>query len=518
MAIRKHPRFRRFFFSFTFRLLLLDIKKNSLLVIFWLIFFGIITNSIAKPYGVSYLFLGPEYFDEVSWLSYFIVGFSCGGFIMAYNMSSYIKNGFRFPFLATLHNPFMKYCLNNFIIPLCFITLYIIEIIYFLISENYYSNFQIFTFVLCFLFGNLIFLFLSFTYFFGTNKDITKLYGIQKADANDTPTKTYLRRAGTGERNPNLIKDSRDWYVETYLAKPFKRRLVRSVKHYKKEMLKAVFKQNHKAAFVFQMITIISLVGLGLFSKFSAFEIPASSSIFLLFTVFVMLFSSFYTWFRGWSGIVFIVFFLAFNFLYKTEIFSIKNKAYGLNYTVKKAEYSLNEFIKIDSLCQHQYLQEDIDKTIQILNKWKVKNTDPLNPDKKPKLIFINTSGGGSRSALWTLTSLQYADSLSQGKLMDRVFLITGSSGGMIGAAYLRELYLLHQKNKLKSYYGTKYQTNISKDILNPIAFSIATSEWILPLKSFKYDNQTFYYDRGTAFEERLLENTKMVFSSRLQH
>ena len=115
--IRKHTTFRRFFYSFAFRLLLLDFKKNQLLLIFWLVFFGIITNSVAPRYGVAYLFWGPEYFDKMSFYSYFITGFACGGFIMAYNIASYIKNGFRFPFLATLRNPFMKYCLNNFLLP-----------------------------------------------------------------------------------------------------------------------------------------------------------------------------------------------------------------------------------------------------------------------------------------------------------------------------------------------------------------------------------------------------------------
>src|ERR1044072_37135 len=113
-ALQKHPVFRRIFYSFYFRLILLDFKKNQLLLVFWLIFFGVITNKVAPRYGVAYLFWGPEYFDHIGYAAYFITGFACGGFIMSYNIASYIKNAFRFPFLATLRNPFMKYCLNNF--------------------------------------------------------------------------------------------------------------------------------------------------------------------------------------------------------------------------------------------------------------------------------------------------------------------------------------------------------------------------------------------------------------------
>jgi hypothetical protein len=507
--LQRHPGFRRFFYSFYFRLILLDFKKNLLLLLFWLFFFGVITNNVAPKYGVAYLFWGPEYFDEINWISYFITGFACGGFIMAYNISSYIKNAYRFPFLATLRNPFMKYCLNNFFFPLTFTMLYCLEIGWFLRGEGLFNTFQILLQIGSFILGNLIFIFLAFTYFFGTNKNITKLYGIESSDiAEAREKKVYL-----GERNPHLIKESRDWYVETYLINPFKVRLVRSVRHYKKEMLKAVLRQNHRAAFLFQMLSIISLVLLGVFSDVGAFEIPASASIFLLFTMFLMLFSSFYTWFRGWSTVVFIVFIIAFNYLHKLDALSVESKAYGLNYNTEKARYSYEEFKKID--LNYSNLNKDFEATIEILNKWKAKNTKGI-PGYKPKMVFVNVSGGGLRSSLWTLYTLQYADSLLDGRLLSQTQLITGSSGGMVGAAYLRELYLQKQNKKIDSYYLSAYRTNISKDVLNPIAFTIATSEWLFPLKRFEVDGYHYSYDRGYAFEKQLEENTGQIFNKRL--
>lgn len=510
-SLRKHPVFRRYFYSFFFRLILLDFKKNQLLLIFWLIFFGIITNNVAPRYGVAYLFWGPEYFDNVSVLSYFITGFACGGFIMSYNIASYIKNGFRFPFLATLRNPFMKYCLNNFFIPLTFTILYCFKIFFFLKDEGTFSLLYILLFIACFLLGNLFFIFIAFTYFFKTNKNITHLYGIQSSELF---IEKKERKSLEGERDPNLIKESRDWYVETYLISPYQMRLVRSVRHYKKEMLKAVLSQNHKAAFIFQILTIISLIALGLFSSFSAFEIPASASLFLLFTMFLMLFSSFYTWFRGWSTVIFFAFLIAFNYLHKLDFLLNENRAYGLNYKTVKAPYNYDAFKQID--IDYERLNKDRNATLDILNKWKVKNTFNADPDKKPKMVFINVSGGGLRSSLWTLYTLQYTDSLLNGKLMSKTQLITGSSGGMVGAAYMRELYLRKQQDKIPSYYGVEFRTNISKDILNPIAFTVATSEWLFPLKSFMIDNHKYSQDRGYAFEQRLEENTGNVFYKRL--
>ncbi|OFY85088.1 MAG: hypothetical protein A3F72_04905 [Bacteroidetes bacterium RIFCSPLOWO2_12_FULL_35_15] len=509
-AFLKNSSFRRIFFSFSFRLIMLDLKKNQLLLIFWLVFFGMITHNVAMRYGLSYLFLGPEYFDKISALAYFIVGFSCGGFIMAYNISSFIKNAFRFPFLASLRYPFLKYCINNFVIPFLFVILYCIQIFFFLKGENIMSTGKILLMILSFLSGLGILIILSFTYFFRANKDIFKLYGIQQKE--DRPIKTA--KAITGERNPRLIKESRDWYVETYISNPFKIRLVRSVHHYKKEMLRDVIKRNHHSAFIFQMITIICLLGLGFFGETKAFEIPAGASIFLLFTMFIMLFSSFYRWWRSWSTAIFILFLLAFNYLHTIDYLSIENHAYGLNYDTKKADYSYDNFKKGDK--KFDWYDQDIQQTLTILNKWKTKNTFLNEPLKKPKLVFINTSGGGLRSSLWTFYTMQYVDSLLNGKLMSQIQLITGSSGGMIGAAYIRELYLQKQKQKIKSYYGPEYLDNISKDILNPIAFRIATTEWLFPMQSFIVDGKKYPKDRGYSMEQKLEENTNNIFNKRL--
>lgn len=510
IAIRKHPTFRRLYYSFFFRLIMLDFKKNLLLLIFWSILFGMITNNVAPNYGIAFLFLGPEYFNQISFLSYFIVGFSCGGFIMAYNTASFIQNAYRFPFLASLRFPLMKYCLNNFVIPILFITVYCFQIYFFLAGEEIMSTSKIFLMIVAFISGIAFFLFLSLTYFFKGNRDIFKLYGIQhilelSAKIENQPI--------TGERNPKLIKESRDWYVETYFSTPTQIRLVRSVKHYKIEMLKDVIKQNHHVAFIFQMISIITLLLLGVLGEIAAFEIPAGASIFLLFTIFSMLLSSFYRWWGGWSIPVFILFLFIFNYVHKMDLLSV-DAAYGLNYDTVKADYSYEAFKKND--INYELFDQDITHMLAILDKWKAKNTSITDPSKKPKMVFINTSGGGLRSSLWTFYTLQYVDSLLNGKLLEQTQLITGSSGGMVGAAYLRELYLQKQKNKIQNYYDTRYLTNISKDILNPIAFKIATSEWLFPLQSFYLDGKKYPKDRAYAFENRLRVNTDAAFSKRL--
>jgi hypothetical protein len=371
------------------------------------------------------------------------------------------------------------------------------------------STTQILLMIASFLGGMSSFFAFTFTYFYNTSKDILKLFGIQhKAEISYTEGKQRI----TGERNPHLVHESRDWYVETYLGTPTKVRLVRSVHHYKKEMLKEVIIRNSHSAFIFQMFAIFSLLALGFLGEIPVFQIPAGASIFLLFTIFIMIFSSFYRWFGGWTSFIFILFFLGFNYAYKYNLLAI-DRIYGLTYNDVKADYSIEAFRKMDeSKLVHK---RDISKTIDILNKWKAKNTSAENPDKKPKIVFINCSGGGLRSSLWTFHSLRHTDSLLNGKLLSHVQMITGSSGGMVGAAYLRELYLQKQQNKIKDYYGKEYLNNISKDLLNPISFKIATSEWFFSLQSFTLDGNRYPKDRAYAFEKGLNDNTENVMGNK---
>lgn len=510
LKIKKQHAFRKIYYSFFFRLIMLDFKKNLILVFFWLFVFGVITSNVAPNYGVAYLFLGPEYFNKISFLSYFIMGFACGGFIMAYNIASFIKNAYRFPFLASLRYPFMKYCLNNFTLPLFFMVLYCFEVYFFLKVEETMPASRILLMLLAILSGLAFFLFIAFSYFFKGNRDMFKLYGIQQKEVISSRIPTQVI---SGERNPQLTKESRDWYVETYFSTPVSIRLVRSVKHYKKEMLKDVIRQNHHVAFLFQMITIVSLLGLGFLGEINAFEIPAGASVLLLLSVFIMLYSSFYRWWGGWSIPVFIVFLLLFNYLHRIDIIS-NDRIFGLNYNTVQANYCYDSLKKVDS--QEDFYEQDVKNTIEILNKWKAKNTSTDNPNKKPKIVFVNTSGGGLRAALWTFYTMQYADSLLEGELLSKTHLISGSSGGMIGAAYIRELYLQKQNNEIESYYLKKYLTNVSNDILNPIAFKIATSEWLFPMQRFMLDGVNHPKDRAYAFENRLKENTENALTKRL--
>lgn len=250
--------------------------------------------------------------------------------------------------------------------------------------------------------------------------------------------------------------------------------------------------------------------------EYSVFIIPAAASVFLLFTMLIMLISAIYSWLRGWT-ITFIIFmFIILNYLSTTtDLFSYKNFAYGLDYSNELADYS---HIKIremqsDSLAQ----QKDIATSIETLNLWKEKNELlDTTKGKKPKMVIICTSGGGLRSAMWTFHTLQKTDSALNGTLFSRAHLITGSSGGMIGAGYYRELYadkIMYPDIDLND---SKYTNKISDDVLNPVAFTIATNDLFIRYRHFDDGPYSYTIDRGYMFEKQLNNNLDSAFDKRL--
>ena len=61
--------------------------------------------------------------------------------------------------------------------------------------------------------------------------------------------------------------------------------------------------------------------------------------------------------------------------------------------------------------------------------------------------------------------------------------------------------------------YDKKYIDNISKDLLNSIAFTIASNDLFLPWTKFQTGGFTYRKDRGYIFEKQLNENTDFVFA-----
>ncbi len=147
-----------------------------------------------------------------------------------------------------------------------------------------------------------------------------------------------------------------------------------------------------------------------------------------------------------------------------------------------------------------------------ILNRWKEKQ-----PEDKPLLVVMTTSGGGTRSATFTMNVLQRLDSITNGQIMNRTFLITGASGGMIGASYFRELYRRKLHDPRINIRSPRYVDDIAEDLLNPTFTSFIARDLFAPEQKFKVGPYSYLRDRGYAFESALNDNTEGRLNLRLK-
>jgi predicted acylesterase/phospholipase RssA len=195
---------------------------------------------------------------------------------------------------------------------------------------------------------------------------------------------------------------------------------------------------------------------------------------------------------------------LGLNYLTKYNYISSTYQAFGLNYSGKLVDYNIDE---LKSITSNENYKSDSLATIEILNNWKNK----FDQKKKPKMVFICTSGGGQRSASWTVNTLQTLDSVTNNQLSEHTQIISGASGGLIGASYYRELFLQQKQGKIKNATDRKYFNNITKDVLNPVIFSLVVNDIFLRYQTFSDGKYTYPKDRGYAFERHMNENLEQM-------
>lgn len=492
------------YYFFPVQLLLLHIKKFQVLLIFWVILFSTLDGGFLHAYGADALFLSPEYLGDVSPISASIVGIATGIFIMSWNITTFILFSRHFRFLATTTKPFLKYCINNTILPAIFLIFYFVRALQFGIDRELLHLHAILLLCAGFIAGLAFIVSVSFIYFF-------------RAD------RTIIRRMTPVISNPKLFKsqfskeevkvnESRLMHVKWYLNSPTSIRKTRDVAHYSKAFIESIFNRHHIAAVLSIFVAFIFLIVVGFFMDSRYFQLPAAASILVFFAILISLSGAFSYFLQSWSMPFLVVLFFLFNFLYRHHVIDPTNKAYGLNYNAT-ADRPLYDRETLLQLCSDPNVERDKANMIRILGRWKARQSSD-----KPILFLVNSSGGGTRSATFTLSILQRLDSLSGGRLMRKTFLITGASGGMLGAAYFRELSRRRDAGDTAIHLQDhRYVNDISKDLLNTLFSSFVARDLASPAQKFTLDGHEYVKDRGFAFEERLNANTHGVLDAQLK-
>ena len=494
---------RGIFYSLPVQLIFLHFRKYQVLLVFWIIMFAVVNSSFMKSFGADALFLAPEYLGNVNSLSAAIMGMSIGVFIMCWNITTFILFSRHFTFLAATAFPFLKYCINNSVIPIIFLIFYLLKAYQFAHYKELISNVEIIFLTVGFIAGLLLVLSLSFFYFFRADRTI--LRKLQPAFNNAKNVIYHFQP----EPHPSTIRSLiySEWFLDSF----FRVRRCRDVSHYSRDLMEKIFKRHHFAAVVSLLISYLFLIIIGFFLDHKFFQLPAGASITLLFAILIGVCGAIVYFFQSWSVPAFLLFVIMLNFLYRINWIDPRNKAYGLNYTNKneQPEYSQES---LEALSNRDSCNADKKRMEGILNRWKQKQGSD-----KPLLVLMTTSGGGTRSATFTMDVLQRLDSITDGQIMNKTFLITGASGGMIGASYFRELYRQKVHNNGVNLRSKQYVDDIAEDLLNPTFTSFIARDLFAPEQKFSVGPYTYLRDRGYAFESALNDNTGGVLDKRLR-
>ncbi len=486
--------------SFPIRLFLLHFQEHVFLLVIWVFLWLLMTGNILKLFGIKFLMLLPEYLDKTGNFSYAILGTAFGALVMTWNLVTYLLHAARFPFLAALSRPFTKFALNNSLIPLLYLVLFFWSSASLQTVEAGFDARQILGHFLYFLFGMLVLSLAIGIYLWLTNKDIHQM------KPGEVPPHLLAgpRPGGRVLKSRLAERTTGNWGVELYLSERLRMRRVRSVDHYEPALLKGVYRQNHLNTLLLQVISLILLTLFGLLEEIPVFRIPAGASVYIMASMVLAVVGAISYWFGTWR-LVLLVFLLALvNMITGNRGLRVENQAFGLDYSCEDRPVYDNP--TLDSLFNPEQMARDKAAVQKVLENW-LKH----QAEEKPKLVILSSSGGGLKSAVWTMQVMSQLEKALPDSLMRRVALMTGASGGIFGMAYQRELWLRQQQGFITDYTRPFYIKNMAGDLLNSVAFSIATNDLFFPGLKFTRDSMSYRKDRGYSFEMQFHENTGYV-------
>ena len=482
-------------YSLPVQLFLLHLRRYQVFLVFWYILFATTAGHFLSSYGAQSLLLSPEYLGKVNPLSVFILGCSMGVFIMSWNITTFIIHSRQVRFLATTAQPFLKFFINNGIIPLIYLLFYSVYFVQNNHRKELIPLFETYLMLACYMIGIFSTVAIGFTYFFRADKSIYKRIKLIIGEANQ-------KYDSVKHRKRSIFREKGDIRVDWFLSAHLALRKPRDVSHYDQHFLDLIFKRHHFAGTIAVFLAFLFLVAIGYSSDLPAFQVPAGASITVFFAIVIAVSGAFFLFFHSWSIPFAIALYLLGNVLYKNNILELRSKGYGLNYDNKEIRPSYTKEV-LDSLASPANRALDKAAFIETLNKWKAKQQSD-----KPVLFIINVSGGGLRSATFTMKVLQELDSLTNGNFMRQTVLINGASGGMLGAAYFRALYWEKEKRDSIHLQDSSYLNDISKDLLNPIFSSFISRDILGPGHHFEYGGYVYNKGRSYSFEQRLNYNT----------
>ncbi len=493
---------RSIYFFLPVQLVLLHFRKYQLLLAFWFIFLAIITGNFASHFGASSLFLAPEYLGNISFISMFLLGCSMCVFTMMWHITTFIVHSKRIPYMGATRHAFLVYSVNNSAIPLAFLVFYSVVSIHFQWHDEHSSLRNIILLQVGFFFGFLFIALISFAYFFRVSRDFFK--NILVTIAKPVKIKKIIPYDSL-DYEVNIIP------AHSYISGGFKIKKSTDADAYHPRVMNTVLSRHHRNVIFATLVLYVLLLLLGIFMEQPLLRVPAGAGFLLLFSIIMGVVGAFKYFLRSWETIGWVIFIVLLGLMVNYKLFDLRSIAYGMNYHTDPTDEPVYNYEHLRALFTPARFEADKRTEEDRLKNWKIKTGDP-----NPPLIVVTVSGGGSRSAYWTFRTLQYLDSVTKGKVFQNTVLVTGASGGMIGAAYWRSIHDAYQRGLLKNPYERQYQTNVGKDLLNAIIFSFASVDLVSPFNKISIAGYSYTRDRGYAMEQELISNTEGLLNKHI--
>lgn len=487
------------------QLLLLHFRKYQFLLVFWLIVVGTVTGHFAAHFGASSLFLAPEYLGKINFASMFLLGGAMAVFVMGWHITTFIIHGHRIPYMGAANQTFLVYCVNNSAIPFSFFVFYSIFTIHFQLYDEHTTLEQTLLMQLGFYLGVLIITLISFAYFFRMGKDMLKV--ILSKITNPARIREIIPY-DTLDYDLDILR------VDSYIGENLHVCKCSELERYHPRVLNTILRRHHRNAITATIFSFVFLLVIGIFMDEPLLRIPAGASFLMLFAILMGIVGAVKYFLRSWETIGWIFIWLFISWMVFHRLFDLRSVAYGPNYKQADSVQPVYEYYNLKRVFSPERYQQDKRTEAQRLDNWKNNAFTPAG--KKPPLVVITVSGGGSRAAYWTFRTLQYIDSASGGKLSKNAVLVTGASGGMIGATYWRAIHYAALNDTLKNPYNPAYQANVGKDLLNPIVFSLTSVDLISPFNKISIAGHSYTKDRGYALEQELIRNTDGLLNKSL--
>jgi len=484
------------------QLLLLHFRKYQLLLVFWLILVSTILGHFASHFGSASLFLSPEYQGKINFISMFLLGGAMALFMMSWHITTFIIHAHRVPSMGAIHQAFLTYCINNSAIPLAFMIFYsYVSIKYQWVNENADAK-TILLLHIGFYLGFILIVIISFIYFFRTGRDVIK--AVLGRIANPARIREIVPY-DTLDYDAHLIR------VDSFISDKLNVQHSSTLEMYDRRVLDTILRRHHRNVILATLFSYTLLILLGVFMNQPMLRIPAGAGFLIFFAILMSLVAGMKYFLRSWEIMGWVLIFLFISWLVFHRVFDLRSIAYGIDYHTSAKNEPKYYYDSLRTLFTADRWQQDKKTEEGRLNNWK-KRTGSDNPP----LIVVMVSGGGLRAAYWTFRTLQYADSVTKGKVFKNTVLIDGASGGMIGATYWRDIQIAHQDGRLQNPNDKRYLDNVSKDLLNAIIFSFVSVDLISPFNKITLSGNSYTKDRGYAMEQEMISNTEGLLKNKL--